>query len=93
MTTMEIGIGLPSTVPGTTGPQLTGWARQADASGFSSEGWILGGGAPDQFSSLAHRLDEAWADEGRDGRPMKKALAYFAPGLSGVARESPGVTV
>jgi hypothetical protein len=26
---MEIGIGLPSTVPGTTGPQLTGWARVA----------------------------------------------------------------
>lgn len=216
---MEIGIGLPSTVPGTTGPQLTGWARQADASGFSSlgtidrivypnydplialsaaaavterirlattiliaplrlnaallakqaasldalsggrlvlglapggreddfeaseasfrdrgarfdrqleemkriwageeqgfagpigpppvseagptliigghveaslrraarfgEGWILGGGAPDRFSSLADRLDEAWADEGRDGRPMKKALAYFALG-------------
>jgi alkanesulfonate monooxygenase SsuD/methylene tetrahydromethanopterin reductase-like flavin-dependent oxidoreductase (luciferase family) len=40
MTTMEVGIGLPSTVPGTAGPQLTGWARQADASGFSSLGTI-----------------------------------------------------
>jgi alkanesulfonate monooxygenase SsuD/methylene tetrahydromethanopterin reductase-like flavin-dependent oxidoreductase (luciferase family) len=216
---MDIGIGLPSTVPGTTGPQLTGWAREADARGFSSlgtidrivypnydplialsaaaavterirlattiliaplrlnaallakqaasidalsggrlvlglavggreddfeasdasfgdrgarfdrqleemkriwageergfagsigpppisrggptliiggqadvslrraarvgDGWILGGGAPDQFSSLAAKLERAWADEGREGEPVKMALAYFSLG-------------
>ena len=37
---MEIGIGLPNTVPGTTGEQLTEWARRADAAGFSSLGTI-----------------------------------------------------
>lgn len=33
---MEIGIGIPNTVPGTTGGQLLEWARRADAAGFSS---------------------------------------------------------
>jgi alkanesulfonate monooxygenase SsuD/methylene tetrahydromethanopterin reductase-like flavin-dependent oxidoreductase (luciferase family) len=44
------------------------------------DGWILGGGAPDRFSSLAESLDRAWADEGRDGRPRKMAIAYFSLG-------------
>ena len=44
------------------------------------DGWILGGGAPDQFTSLAVGLDEAWVDEGRDGRPRKMAIAYFSLG-------------
>jgi alkanesulfonate monooxygenase SsuD/methylene tetrahydromethanopterin reductase-like flavin-dependent oxidoreductase (luciferase family) len=33
---MEVGIGLPATIPGVTGDQLTEWARRADAAGFSS---------------------------------------------------------
>lgn len=37
---MDIGIGLPNTVPGTTGEQLTEWARRADDAGFSSLGTI-----------------------------------------------------
>jgi alkanesulfonate monooxygenase SsuD/methylene tetrahydromethanopterin reductase-like flavin-dependent oxidoreductase (luciferase family) len=37
---MDVGIGLPSTIPGTTGGQLTEWARRADAAGFSSFGTI-----------------------------------------------------
>src|SRR5919197_2211487 len=37
---MEIGIGLPNTVPGTTGDQLTDWARAAEEAGFSSLGTI-----------------------------------------------------
>jgi alkanesulfonate monooxygenase SsuD/methylene tetrahydromethanopterin reductase-like flavin-dependent oxidoreductase (luciferase family) len=37
---MEIGIGLPNTVPGTTGDQLTDWARAAEDAGFSSLGTI-----------------------------------------------------
>src|SRR5262249_16086737 len=35
---MELGIGLPNTVPGTTGEQLTDWARPAEDAGFSSLG-------------------------------------------------------
>jgi alkanesulfonate monooxygenase SsuD/methylene tetrahydromethanopterin reductase-like flavin-dependent oxidoreductase (luciferase family) len=37
---MDIAIGLPNAVPGTTGSQLTEWARRADARGFSSLGTI-----------------------------------------------------
>ena len=37
---MEIGIGLPNAVPGTTGDQLTEWARRADDAGFSTLGTI-----------------------------------------------------
>ena len=37
---MEIGIGLPNAVPGTTGEQLTEWARRADKAGFSILGTI-----------------------------------------------------
>ena len=37
---MKIGIGLPNTVPGTTGAQLTEWARRADGAGFSTLGTV-----------------------------------------------------
>ncbi len=33
---MDIGIGIPNTVPGATGGQLLDWARRAEAAGFSS---------------------------------------------------------
>jgi len=37
---MKVAIGLPNAVPGTSGPQLTEWARRAEARGFSSLGTI-----------------------------------------------------
>ncbi|HEY1853406.1 MAG TPA: LLM class flavin-dependent oxidoreductase [Solirubrobacterales bacterium] len=37
---MEVGIGLPNAVPGTTGEQLVEWARRADGRGFSTLGTI-----------------------------------------------------
>jgi len=33
---MDIGIGIPNSVRGTTGPQLLEWARRAEAAGFST---------------------------------------------------------
>lgn len=33
---MDIGIGIPNTVPGASGAQLLDWARRADGAGFSS---------------------------------------------------------
>lgn len=33
---MDIGIGIPNTVPGTTGGDLLAWARRAERAGFSS---------------------------------------------------------
>lgn len=37
---MDIGIGIPNAVRGTTGAQLLEWARRADAAGFSTMGSI-----------------------------------------------------
>ena len=37
---MEVGIGLPSTIPGTGRDQLLEWARRAEARGFSTLGTI-----------------------------------------------------
>jgi alkanesulfonate monooxygenase SsuD/methylene tetrahydromethanopterin reductase-like flavin-dependent oxidoreductase (luciferase family) len=37
---MDIGIGLPTTIAGTTGEQVVEWARRADDAGFSSLGTI-----------------------------------------------------
>src|SRR5690349_3612833 len=37
---MEVGIGLPNAIAGTTGEQLTDWARTAEEAGFSSLGTI-----------------------------------------------------
>ena len=45
-----------------------------------ADGWIMGGGAPDQFRERAGRMDAAWKEAGRDGKPRKVSLAYFALG-------------
>jgi alkanesulfonate monooxygenase SsuD/methylene tetrahydromethanopterin reductase-like flavin-dependent oxidoreductase (luciferase family) len=37
---MDVAIGLPNAVPGTTGGRMVEWARRADARGFSSLGTI-----------------------------------------------------
>lgn len=44
------------------------------------DGWIMGGGSPDQFRNAAGKLASAWEKEGREGQPRKMALAYFALG-------------
>jgi alkanesulfonate monooxygenase SsuD/methylene tetrahydromethanopterin reductase-like flavin-dependent oxidoreductase (luciferase family) len=37
---VDVGIALPNAVPGTSGAQLTEWARRAEARGFSTLGTI-----------------------------------------------------
>src|SRR5215211_2305631 len=37
---MDVGIGLPATIPGVEGDELTDWARAADDAGFSTLGVI-----------------------------------------------------
>jgi alkanesulfonate monooxygenase SsuD/methylene tetrahydromethanopterin reductase-like flavin-dependent oxidoreductase (luciferase family) len=37
---MKIAIGLPNSIPGTPGPDLVAWAREAEARGFASLGTI-----------------------------------------------------
>lgn len=50
------------------------------------DGWIMGGGSPDQFAEAAAEVDRAWKEAARSGRPRKLSLAYFALGAG--AREA-----
>jgi alkanesulfonate monooxygenase SsuD/methylene tetrahydromethanopterin reductase-like flavin-dependent oxidoreductase (luciferase family) len=44
------------------------------------DGWTQGGAGPDQFADDSKNLDEAWKQQGREGKPFKSALAYFSLG-------------
>jgi alkanesulfonate monooxygenase SsuD/methylene tetrahydromethanopterin reductase-like flavin-dependent oxidoreductase (luciferase family) len=44
------------------------------------DGWIMGGGSPDQFREGLAKLHEAWQAAGREGKPQTMALSYFALG-------------
>jgi alkanesulfonate monooxygenase SsuD/methylene tetrahydromethanopterin reductase-like flavin-dependent oxidoreductase (luciferase family) len=44
------------------------------------DGWTQGGAGPDQFKEDAANLDEAWKQQGREGKPYKMALVYFSLG-------------
>jgi alkanesulfonate monooxygenase SsuD/methylene tetrahydromethanopterin reductase-like flavin-dependent oxidoreductase (luciferase family) len=43
-------------------------------------GWILGGGTPDQFAEGKEKLERAWDEAGREGKPFGAAMGYFALG-------------
>ena len=45
-----------------------------------ADGWINGGGAPEQFGERAEKLRAAWQAAGRTGEPITQSLAYFALG-------------
>ena len=47
------------------------------------EGWIAGGGDPDQFAGGLEKLRAAWSEAGREGDPRAMALAYFSLGADG----------
>lgn len=44
------------------------------------DGWIMGGGAPEQFAQGAEKARAAWRAAGRDGSPRLMSLGYFALG-------------
>jgi alkanesulfonate monooxygenase SsuD/methylene tetrahydromethanopterin reductase-like flavin-dependent oxidoreductase (luciferase family) len=44
------------------------------------DGWIMGGGSPDQFTERAAKARAAWEAAGREGAPRLMSLAYFALG-------------
>jgi alkanesulfonate monooxygenase SsuD/methylene tetrahydromethanopterin reductase-like flavin-dependent oxidoreductase (luciferase family) len=44
------------------------------------DGWIMGGGTPEDFGAGADKMREAWSEAGRDGEPRLMALCYFALG-------------
>ena len=44
------------------------------------DGYIMGGGTPDQLAESKEKTLEAWKDAGRDGEPRIAALTYYALG-------------
>lgn len=50
------------------------------------DGWTAGGLPPDAVAGLVEKVQAAWKDAGRQGRPKIMALAYF--GLGGVEQAS-----
>ena len=44
------------------------------------DGWIMGGGSPDDFRAGLTKLTDAWETAGREGLPRKAALGYFSLG-------------
>lgn len=69
------------TPPGGGPPVIIGGgADVAFKRAAAHDGWVMGGGSPDQFRQGADKLEAAWKDAGRDGAPRTMALAYFALG-------------
>lgn len=52
------------------------------------QGWIAGGGGPDQISPMIDKVRRAWHDAGRDGEPRIAALAYYGLTDETVSRRS-----
>ncbi|MFL5821220.1 MAG: LLM class flavin-dependent oxidoreductase [Solirubrobacteraceae bacterium] len=44
------------------------------------DGWIMGGGSPEDFGAGAEKARQAWSQHGREGDPRLMALCYFALG-------------
>jgi alkanesulfonate monooxygenase SsuD/methylene tetrahydromethanopterin reductase-like flavin-dependent oxidoreductase (luciferase family) len=45
-----------------------------------ADGWTMGGGTPDMFAQAREKVEAAWQEAGRDGKPRMMALFYFALG-------------
>jgi alkanesulfonate monooxygenase SsuD/methylene tetrahydromethanopterin reductase-like flavin-dependent oxidoreductase (luciferase family) len=59
---------------------IGGSASAAFRRAAAHDGWIMGGGSPDQFRAGLAKLEEAWQAAGREGRPRTMALSYYALG-------------
>jgi alkanesulfonate monooxygenase SsuD/methylene tetrahydromethanopterin reductase-like flavin-dependent oxidoreductase (luciferase family) len=74
-------IGPPATPPGgppvLIGGEVDASFRRAVRHG---DGWIMGGGTPDQFKEGLEKLRQAWSEAGREGEPRTAALAYYSLG-------------
>jgi alkanesulfonate monooxygenase SsuD/methylene tetrahydromethanopterin reductase-like flavin-dependent oxidoreductase (luciferase family) len=44
------------------------------------DGYMMGGGPPEYFPSVADKVDAAWREQGREGTPRKLSLTYYALG-------------
>ena len=49
------------------------------------DGWMMGGGSPEDFRAMAAQVQMEWRAGRRQGRPRMVALAYFALGASAMS--------
>ena len=56
------------------------WGPAFERAARYGDGWIMGGGSPDQFEERAAKARTAWQAAGREGTPRLMALGYFALG-------------
>jgi alkanesulfonate monooxygenase SsuD/methylene tetrahydromethanopterin reductase-like flavin-dependent oxidoreductase (luciferase family) len=76
----EAGIG-PAPPSGRPRLMIGGTADAAfERAARYGDGWIMGGGAPDQLAGAVAKTRAAWEAAGRAGRPLIMSLAYFALG-------------
>jgi alkanesulfonate monooxygenase SsuD/methylene tetrahydromethanopterin reductase-like flavin-dependent oxidoreductase (luciferase family) len=57
-----------------------GSASAAFRRAAAHDGWVMGGGSPENFAQGLGKLEEAWQAAGREGRPRTLALSYFSLG-------------
>jgi alkanesulfonate monooxygenase SsuD/methylene tetrahydromethanopterin reductase-like flavin-dependent oxidoreductase (luciferase family) len=51
-----------------------------ERAGRWGDGWVMGGGSPDQLAGGVEKLQAAWDKHGRQGQPRTLALTYFSLG-------------
>jgi alkanesulfonate monooxygenase SsuD/methylene tetrahydromethanopterin reductase-like flavin-dependent oxidoreductase (luciferase family) len=56
-----------------------------------ADGWIAGSVPPEVFAQAREKLESAWSDAGRSGKPYAASLAYFALGGNAEADAQKGV--
>jgi alkanesulfonate monooxygenase SsuD/methylene tetrahydromethanopterin reductase-like flavin-dependent oxidoreductase (luciferase family) len=69
--------------PQDDGPQLLvgGYiGKSIERAAKYGDGFTQGGAGPDQFKEDSKSVDEAWKEQGREGKPYKMALTYFSLG-------------
>jgi alkanesulfonate monooxygenase SsuD/methylene tetrahydromethanopterin reductase-like flavin-dependent oxidoreductase (luciferase family) len=79
-------IGPPPAQPGGP-PVLVGGGGNASFERVAKygAGWLMAALPPDQFAANAPKVDEAWERAGREGRPRKASITYFALGANAQA--------
>nr|WP_112473297.1 LLM class flavin-dependent oxidoreductase [Streptomyces sp. ST1020] len=83
---MEIGVGLPTTVPDVDGARLTGWAREAENLGFASLG-VLDRLVYDNYESLTSLAAAAAVTE-RIRLTSSILIAAYRPGTAVLAKQA-----
>ncbi|GHH80542.1 LLM class flavin-dependent oxidoreductase [Streptomyces capitiformicae] len=83
---MEIGVGLPTTVPDVDGHRLTTWARQAENHGFASLG-VLDRLVYDNYESLTSLAAAAAVTE-RIRLTSSILIAAYRPGTAVLAKQA-----